>query len=202
MAFSVAINRNHIIEDQNECIYFLDIYACWSSTLWFPFMATEKNTKALSVAIKVWISQIRWSNRAKNMRIHYSWHYMKIQYFYRTTPNNKILMLHARCIYCYLLCCSPATKINKAPPSKRNKRLIVKAVHDRSTWWWFMTWHITTKALSVKRIIQQNTDKKQRQREEKKHIKRHSGQGLTNNDYVHKTSCNQEKQTSRQIHRL
>ena len=64
-------------------------------------------------------------------------------------PNNKILMLPARCIYCYLFCCSPATKINEAPPPKKNKRLIVKAVHDRSTWWWFMTWHITTKALSV-----------------------------------------------------
>ena len=48
-------------------------------------------------------------------------------------PNNKILMLPARCIYCYLFCCSPATKINEAPPPKRNKRLIVKAVHDRST---------------------------------------------------------------------
>ena len=52
--FSVAINGNHIVEDQNECIqFFLDIYACWSSTMWFPFIATEKNTKALSVAINV-----------------------------------------------------------------------------------------------------------------------------------------------------
>ena len=58
------------------------------------------------------------------------------------------------------------------------------------------------KERQMQRIIQQNTDKTQRQREKKKHIKRHSGQGLTNNDYVHQTSCNQEKQTSRQIHRL
>jgi hypothetical protein len=62
----------------------------------------------------------------------------------------------------------------------------------------------TTKALSVAIIIQQNTDKKKKTKTktEKKYIQRHSGQGLTNNDYVHQTSCNQEKQTSRQIHRL
>jgi uncharacterized protein YdeI (YjbR/CyaY-like superfamily) len=61
----------------------------------------------------------------------------------------------------------------------------------------------TTKALSVAIIIQQNTDKKKRQRQrQKKKIQRLSGQGLTNNDYVHQTSCNLEKQTSRQIHRL
>ena len=46
----------------------------------------------------------------------------------------------------YLVCCSPATKINEVPPPKRNKRLIVRAVHDRSTWWWFITWYFTTKA--------------------------------------------------------
>ena len=34
--------------------------------------------------------------------------------------------------FCYLLCCSPATKINEEPPPKRNKRLIV-TIHDRST---------------------------------------------------------------------
>ena len=108
---------------------------------------------------------------AKTKSQHYSWHCTRIQYFYRITPNNKILMLHARCIYCYLLCCSPATKINEAPPPKRNKRLIVKAVHDRSTWWWFIKWHITTKALSVAIIIQQNTDKTQKQRQKKIHKK-------------------------------
>jgi hypothetical protein len=54
MAFSVAINGNHIVEDQHAYIYFsLDIYACSSSNMWFPFIATEKNTKALSVAINV-----------------------------------------------------------------------------------------------------------------------------------------------------
>jgi hypothetical protein len=58
------------------------------------------------------------------------------------------------------------------------------------------------KERQMQRIIKQNTDKTQNQREKKKQIKRHSGQGLTNNDYVHQTSCNQEKQTSRQIHRL
>ena len=35
-------------------IYFsLDIYACSSSTMWFPFIATEKNTKVLSVGNNV-----------------------------------------------------------------------------------------------------------------------------------------------------
>ena len=55
---------------------------------------------------------------------------------------------------------------------------------------------ITTKALSVAIIIQQNTDKTQRERQ-KKYIQRHSGQGLTNKDYVQQTSCNQDKQTNR-----
>jgi hypothetical protein len=65
-----------------------------------------------------------------------------------------------------------------------------------------MTSYFTTKNILSKQNSAKHRQNTETKRDKKKHIKRHSGQGLTNNDYVHQTSCNQEKKTSRQIHRL